>query len=306
MAASLAVTTDVLQTANQIAEHFGKPAPFRITPCPELVWRSAEPLDCLVIPGLGVVSENDLEAALASDDGRRIIRSIEGATGVIATSCASTFLLAESGRLDGRRATTSWFLAPVFARRYPAVRLDADEVVVEDGRLITGGAALAQLDVMLRVVDRFAGSDTARLCARYLLADERGAQTGYVALRAFTAADKHLQRAEQWIRDNLARGDFSIDDVATACGLHPKTLYRRLVAVTGLSPSRFIQRLRLEVATDDLRDTTLSIDEIAARVGYADASTLRRIVRRELGQTASEIRARSRSSPDPRRAATAP
>ena len=141
---------------------------------------------------------------------------------------------------------------------------------------------------------RLAGGDIARLSARYLLADERPSQTPYAALSSFTASDAFLSKAEQWIRDNLSRGDVTVEAIAGACGLHPKTLYRRLVAVTGLAPSRFIQRVRLEVATDHLRDTTLSVDEIAARVGYADASTLRRIVRREIGLSASEIRLRTR------------
>ena len=111
---------------------------------------------------------------------------------------------------------------------------------------------------------------------------------------SLTASDATLVKAEQWVRENLARGDITVDEIAEICGLHTKTLYRRLVAATGLAPSRFVQRLRLEVATDLLRDTQLSVDQIAIRVGYAEASTLRRILRRELGLSASEIRMRSR------------
>ena len=141
---------------------------------------------------------------------------------------------------------------------------------------------------------RFAGEDVARLCARYLLADERRSQAGYVTLSAFTASDATLVKAEAWIRANLSRGEVTVDEIAGVCGLHPKTFYRRLLAATGLAPSRFVQRVRLEVATDLLRDTQLGVEEVAIRVGYADASTLRRIVRRELGLSATEIRARSR------------
>jgi transcriptional regulator GlxA family with amidase domain len=294
MAASLAVTTDVLATANRVAEHLGRPTPFHVQRGSASVCRSASTLDCLVIPGLGESSRTELEAALASDDGRRAIDAIGRAEGVVASSCASTFLVAESGRLDGRRATTSWFLAPVFAQRYPAVRLAADEVVVEDGPILTGGAAMAQMDVMLRIVARFAGAEVARLCARYLLADARSSQAGYVNLTSFTASDANLAEAEQWVRENLVRGDMTVEEIAGACRLHPKTFYRRLLAATGLAPSRFVQRVRLEVATDLLRDTALSVGDIAARVGYADASTLRRILRRELGLSASEIRMKPR------------
>lgn len=294
MATSLAVTTDVLTIANRVSEQLGGPAVFSVERLDASVARSAGSLDCLIVPGLGVVSWSEMEAQLASEGGRRAIDLIRTAEGVVASSCASTFLVAESGRLDGRRGTTSWFLAPAFAQRYPAVRLEVDAVVVEDGPVITGGAAMAQMDVMLRVVTRFAGADIARTCARYLLADERPSQAPYVMMGSLTASDTNLVKAEQWVRENLARGDITVDEIADVCGLHTKTLYRRLLAATGLAPSRFVQRLRLEVATDLLRDTNLRVDEIATRVGYAEASTLRRIVRRELGMSASEIRMRSR------------
>jgi len=294
MATSLAVTTDVLGAANRVCEQLGRPQPFHVQQGAGSVREAAGSLDCLIVPGLGVVSQSELERALASDEGRLAIETIRMTHGVVASSCASSFLVAESGVLNGRRATTSWFLAPLFAQRYPAFRLDADQVVAEDGPVITGGAAMAQMDVMLRVVGRFAGEDVARLCARYLLADERRSQAGYVTLSSFTASDASLLKAEAWIRANLSRGEVTVDEIAGVCGLHPKTFYRRLLAVTGLAPSRFVQRVRLEVATDLLRDTQLSVEEVAMRVGYADASTLRRIVRRELGLSATEIRSRSR------------
>lgn len=300
MAASLAVTTDVLHSANRIAAELGQTAPFDIRHLGGPAGTPPGDLDCLALPGLGLVSQQELDQALASDNAAHAIAAIQAsarAGAVIASSCASCFLLAESGILNGRRATTSWFLAPAFARRYPAIRLQPEDIVVEDGPVITGGAAMAQLDVMIRVVARFAGGDIARLCARYLLADDRHSQTRHVTLRSFTAADARLTKAEQWIRDNLARGDVTVEDIAACSGLHPKTFYRRLVAATGLAPSRFVQRVRLEVATDLLRDTSLSVDEIAARVGYADASTLRRVVRRELGASASDLRQRARLTP---------
>ncbi len=294
MAASLAVTTDVLDIANRVSVQFGRPTLFSVERLDASVARTAGSLACLIVPGLGVVSRSEMEAELASDGSKRAIDLIRTADGVVASSCASTFLVAESGRLDGRRATTSWFLAPTFAQRYPAVRLAVDEVVVEDGSVITGGAAMAQMDVMLRLVTRLAGADIARTCARYLLADERSSQATYVMLGSLTASDATLVKAEQWVRQNLVRGDIAVDEIAEICGLHTKTLYRRMVAATGLAPSRFVQRLRLEVATDLLRDTQLNVDQIAIRVGYAEASTLRRILRRELGLSASEIRMRSR------------
>ncbi|MBR7514118.1 AraC family transcriptional regulator, partial [Mycobacterium tuberculosis] len=76
-------------------------------------------------------------------------------------SCASTFLLAETGVLDGRRATTTWWYAPLFRQRYPKVTLEAEQIVVADWPVATGGAAMAQMDLMLAIVDKFAGPSLA-------------------------------------------------------------------------------------------------------------------------------------------------
>jgi len=94
----------------------------------------------------------------------------------LAASCASTFLLAEARLLDGRRATTTWWLAPQFRDRYPDVELMTDRMVVADWPIATGGAAMAQMELMLAVVDRFAGPGLARACANHLLLDERRSQ----------------------------------------------------------------------------------------------------------------------------------
>lgn len=294
MASSLAVSFDVLETANRVCAQLGQALAFRIECCAP--GAGVAGLDCLVVPGLGVVSQDALDLALGSADGQAVIGMIAGAVAggaVVASSCAGSFLVAQAGVLNGRKATTSWFLAPVFAQRYRAVQLHAEQIVVVDGPVITGGAAMAQLDVMLAVVARFAGAEIARLCARYLLASDRSSQTEFALVSQFTVPDAQLGKAERWIRAQLGRGDLSVEEMARQAGLHPKTFYRRLVGATGLSPSRFVQRVRLEAAVELLRGTSLQVEEIAARVGYADASTLRRVVRRELGLSASEMRARS-------------
>lgn len=101
---------------------------------------------------------------------------------MLAAPCASTFLLADTGLLDGRRATTTWWLAPLFRRRYPKVELVTDQIVVADWPIATGGAAMAQMDLMLAIVGRFAGPSLAKRCANYLLLDERHSQAPFMAI----------------------------------------------------------------------------------------------------------------------------
>ncbi len=296
LASSLAITHDVLSTANHIQQRRGREPVFeivRVRGAGSRAWDgSIKRNDVVILPGLGIASESDLVAALATPAARRVGELLQRAAqrgAIVAASCASSFLLAETGLLDGRCATTTWWLAPVFARRYPTIDLRADQIVVEDGNFVTGGAAMAQMDVMLRLVNRFGGPELALACSRYLVLDERRSQTPYMAISTLAAVDSKLAAAERWVRDNIARA-FGMEQVAVAAALTPRTFARRLAVVCGVSPARFVQRVRVETAMALLGTTRLSVEEISARVGYADASTLRRILRRETGRSPSEWR----------------
>jgi transcriptional regulator GlxA family with amidase domain len=213
------------------------------------------------------------------------------ATGTeVASSCSGVFLLAAAGLLDGRRATTSWWLAPLFRRLFPAVTLDTESMVVRDGQVTTAGAAMAQLDLMLSIVARHGDPSLAETCARYLLLEQRSSQARYMAIGFLAASDDRIARAEQWARSRLDES-FPIGALAGAAGLSSRTFARRLERTTGLSPVRFVQRLRVERAVELLETTRLSFDEVARRVGYAEPSTLRRLLRREGIAGAREIRA---------------
>src|SRR4030095_5774739 len=114
-------------------------------------------------------------------------------------SCASTFLLAETGLLDGRRATTTWWFAPLFRQRYPTVELLAEQMVVSDWPMATAGAAMAQMDLMLAVVGRFAGPSLARACANYLLLDGRRSQAPFMEIHYLASQDPELAQDGKWV-----------------------------------------------------------------------------------------------------------
>ncbi|MFZ5732541.1 MAG: GlxA family transcriptional regulator [Pseudomonadota bacterium] len=286
MPSSAAITHDVMATANSISTTAKRALPFAVQTIQCGPHRKRVGLgrpDLVIIPGLGTASVEALEARLSSPACRHVIDMLadaaaDGAT--IAASCASTFLLAETGLLDGRRATTTWFLAPLFQRRYPQVDLVTDQIVVADWPVATGGAAMAQMDLMLAVVGRFAGPRLAKACANYLLLDERRSQAPYMAITYLAGQDPKVAKAESWVRKNIAR-DFAIEELASAVGFAPRTFARRIAAVCGISPIQFVQRIRLETARTLLETTRLSVDEISRKVGYAEPSTLRRLIRRD-------------------------
>jgi transcriptional regulator GlxA family with amidase domain len=285
MASSAAITHDVMATTNRIGTTKGVP-PFEVTTVhcgPRRGGADLRAIDLVIIPGLGTPTAGELETRLKSPMCRRAVDMLRGAHArgaMLAASCASTFLLAETGLLDGRRATTTWWFAPLFRQRYPAVELQAEQMVVADWPIATGGAAMAQMDLMLAIVSRFAGPNLARACANYLLLDGRRSQAPFMAINFLASQDPKIDKAEKWARDNIGR-DFAIEELAKAVGLAPRTFARRVAATCGVSPIQFVQRIRLETARFLLETTRLPVDEIARKVGYAEPSTLRRLIRRE-------------------------
>lgn len=303
-AASVAITFDLIGTANRIRARLGRPPCFEVrisgsgarwaTKLARLpsTSRTNEPPDLVIVPGLAWMDEQLVCEGLQRRDAefaRKALRSAFHSGAEIASSCSGVFLVASAGLLNARRATTTWWLAPLFRRLFPQVLLDTDAMVFTDRRVTTAGAAMAQLDLMLSVIARHAGPDLADSCARFLLLDRRQSQSRYMAVSFLTAADERVSRAERWARARLHR-TFSISELAKSAELGARTFARRCERATGLSPVRFVQKLRIEKATELLETTRLSFDEIADKVGYADASTLRRLLHREKTAGARALR----------------
>lgn len=206
----------------------------------------------------------------------------------LGTACSGGFLLAESGLLDGLHATTSWWLGPMFRQRYPNVTLDESRMVVSTTRFTTAGAALAHIDLALRIV-RGQSPALAALVARYLLVEARTSQAEFVIPDHLAHADPIVERFECWSRRRLAHG-FSLAEAASAAGTSERTLARRLQSVLGKTPLSYFQDLRVEQAVHLLRTGNASVDQVAAQVGYSDGVTLRALLRRKLGRGVRELR----------------
>jgi transcriptional regulator GlxA family with amidase domain len=247
--------------------------------------------DCVVVPAIGFKMPGPLEAALARPDVRDAASFLQesarrGTT--MTAACIGTFVMAESGLLDHHRATTTWWLAPLFRKRYPSVQLDESSMIVKSGPRVTAGAALGHMDLALWLV-RSISPQLASLVARYLIVDSRTSQSAYALTDHLIHSDPIVERFESWARARLKHG-FSLDEAATATGSSKRTLARRMQSVLGRSPLSYFQSLRVERAVYLLKTTRASVEEIAARVGYADGATLRTLLRRRLNRGTKEIR----------------
>jgi transcriptional regulator GlxA family with amidase domain len=247
--------------------------------------------ECVIVPAIACKTPDTLKVALARPDVRDAAKALrkwanEGVT--LTAACAGTFLLAESGLLDQQRATTTWWLAPMFRERYPQVLLDESDMVVKSGNVVTAGAALGHMDLALWLI-RSVSPELASLTANYLIVDSRPSQTAYALTDHLMHSDPVVQHFERWARGRLTRG-FSLDSAARAVGASKRTLTRRLQSVLGKTPMSYFQSLRVERAVHLLKTSNASVEEIAAKVGYQDGGTLRLLLRRRLKRSVKEIR----------------
>lgn len=212
---------------------------------------------------------------------------------LIAANCTGVALAAESGILDGRPATISWWLATWFQGRYPKVRLELHALLTETENLLCSGATTSYLNLALRLVERFAGADLALRCARLMLVDmHRCSQAPYTTLQQYSGHnDPLVARCQEWLQEHLAE-PFRLDALTAAVGASERTLMRRFRLALSDTPLHYLQQMRLFAARRLLESTPLSLDQIVAKVGYADVSTFRRLFKRELQCSPGEYRRR--------------
>jgi transcriptional regulator GlxA family with amidase domain len=163
-------------------------------------------------------------------------------------------------------------------------------MVVQSGQFVTTGAALSHMDLALWLI-RQSSPDLAALVANYLVVDTRPSQSAYIILDHLAHADPLIARFDRWARDHLGQG-FNLEMAAQELATSKRTLARHLRDVLGKTPVSYVQDLRIERAVHLLKASTMSVDEIAGVVGYADAVTLRTLLRRRLGKGIREIRGR--------------
>lgn len=212
---------------------------------------------------------------------------------LICSVCAGAFPLAASGLLDGRQATTHWALAPDFSNRFPQVQLQADRLLIDDGDIITAGGLMAWTDLGLRLISRFMGPALMLQVARFFLIDagER-TQSSYSSFSPnLTHGDAAILRVQHCLQTCYA-DPVTVSDMAKIARLEPRTFGRRFQSATGLSPSEYLQHLRIAKARELLELSQTSIETIARAVGYMDISAFRRMFQKIIDLSPGEYRKR--------------
>jgi transcriptional regulator GlxA family with amidase domain len=210
--------------------------------------------------------------------------------------CTGAVLLARAGLLDGRRATTHWAYCDKLARDHPEVEVHPEPIYVRDGHVSTSAGVTSGIDLALALVEEDLGRETALTIARHLVVFLRrpGNQAQFsVQLAAQTARREPLRDVQQWINENPA-DDLGVESLAARARLSPRHFARAFQAETGMTPGRYVDRVRLEHARRLLEDTADGIEEIARASGYGTPEAMRRAFLKTLGAPPAEYRRRFR------------
>ena len=239
----------------------------------------AEAFDTLIVAG-------DNECRLPSPTLIAYVRDSAARSRRIASICTGAFVLAEAGVLDGRKATTHWYHARAFERRYPQVQLEEDRIFVTDGHVWTSAGMSAGLDLALAVIEKDLGRELALSVARKLVIYQRrgGGQSQFSTLLELDARSDRVQTALAYAREHLA-ADLSVEVLADAASLSPRQFSRVFRDETGQSPAKAIERLRVEAARLMMETSRHPIEVIARETGFGDRERMRQAFLRAFGQS---------------------
>jgi transcriptional regulator GlxA family with amidase domain len=206
--------------------------------------------------------------------------------------CGGAFILAEAGILDGRRATTHWRVCEKLARLYPTIKVETDPIFVKDGHIYTSAGISAGMDLALALVEEDHGREIALMVARQLVLylKRPGNQSQYSAMLTLQNVDyQPIHELQAWVMEHLSE-TLSVEMMAERVSMSPRNFARVFLRETGITPAKFIEKLRLETARRRLEETNLTLEEISGECGLGGPDTMRRLFVRHLRTTPSDYR----------------
>lgn len=248
---------------------------------------SVHEVDLLIIPSVFNIKET-----LAREGGVvPWIKTMHQRGAHVAAVCTGAFVLAETGLLDGKVATTHWGATEMFRRRYPQVTLKPELLITDFGDIFTAGGSNACFDLGLYLVRKYCGLDVARKLAKTFLHDlDRISQAPWTAFQCQRGhTDKEIRKAQELLEGSYAE-QYNFDEFARGLGMSRRTFERRFKAATGDSPLQYLQRIRVEAAKRMLESENRNFDEIAYAVGYEDRGFFSKVFTQISGLTPKAYR----------------
>jgi transcriptional regulator GlxA family with amidase domain len=214
----------------------------------------------------------------------------------VASVCSGAYILAEAGLLDGRRATTHWQRTRHFLKAYPKVKLEPDQIFVRDGNIWSSAGITAGIDLSLAMIAEDYGDTIAQQTARQLVLYHRrsGGQSQFSSLLELKAPAGRFGALLAWAREHLD-APLTVEDMAEQAGMSSRHFTRAFIAETGTTPSKAVERLRIEVARQRVQSSSEAIERVAESTGFRDPERMRRAFIRAFGQPPQSLRRAARA-----------
>ena len=253
--------------------------------------RSAGAISTLIVAGgegVRMASRSAKALAFVQAAARRGVR--------VASVCSGAYILAEAGLLDGRRATTHWQRTRHFLSAYPRVKLEPDQIFVRDGDIWSSAGISAGIDLALALVAEDFGEEIARQTARQLVLYHRrsGGQSQFSSLLELKAPTGRFGPLLTWAREHLDE-PLTVEHLAERAGMSSRHFTRAFIAETGSTPSKAVERLRIEVARQQVQSSSEAIERVAEATGFRDPERMRRAFIRAFGQPPQSLRRAARA-----------
>ena len=271
-----------------------KPGPVRSSSGVEMLARGIKPsaaiTTLIVAGGEGVRQAATCETTLA------FVRAMAKRGIRVASVCSGAYILAEAGVLDGRRATTHWQRTRHFVKAYPKIKLEPDRIYVRDGNIWSSAGISAGIDLALAMAAEDFGDAVAQQTARQLVLYQRrsGGQSQFSSLLELKAPAGRFAPLLAWAREHLD-APLTVEDMAEQAGMSSRHFARAFIAETGTTPSKAVERLRIEVARQRVQSSSEAIERVAQSTGFRDPERMRRAFIRAFGQPPQSLRRAARA-----------
>jgi transcriptional regulator GlxA family with amidase domain len=209
----------------------------------------------------------------------------------LASICVGSFLLAATGLLNGKKATTNWMFAELFRKKYPQVMLEDDKVIVDQGRIYSCGGAFSFTTFMIYLIEKFCGHEVAITASKILMINmHQQSQSGFSIFRfQKDHADDAVATVQQFMEKNFSN-TITMAEMAGISNMSTRNLIRRFEHATGNTPLEYLQRLRIENAKKLFESRNDGIQQVAVKCGYEDMSFFRKVFKRHVGMTPREYK----------------
>ncbi|NDV68954.1 GlxA family transcriptional regulator [Dysgonomonas sp. 25] len=263
--------------------------------CQESIKTFDYPIDTLIIPG---VSNSMIEQYKLPKNVLKWINGQSKTARRICSVCTGSFFLAEAGILANKKATTHWEKSPVLQNIYPDIQVDNHPIFIKDGNIYTSAGISSGMDLALALVeedlDKSLALEVARQMVLYL--KRPGSQSQYSTVLNYQKTDyQPVQMTCGWIQEHLQE-TITIEDLACKTSMSPRNFARVFVRETGITPARYVDKIRLETACRYLVDTRLSLKEIASLCGLGSPDNMRKVFIKYIKTSPAEYRRNFRTS----------